>query len=82
MVAAQHQQYFHSINNNCNPRVAFLEDFETELQGWLATGDHIVVGSDLNQHVLHDEIQELFERNQMVNVLASRHDLHTAPPML
>ena len=43
-------------------------------------GDHIVVGGDINQPVLHHDIQEMFKRNHLVNAFASRHDLATAPP--
>ena len=30
--------------------------------------------------MLHQDIQEMFERNHMVNVIASHHDLRSAPP--
>ena len=60
--------------------MASLEDFESQLREWLAAGDHIIVGGNLNQHVLHQDIQELFKSNHMVDVLASRHDLYSAPP--
>ena len=78
-VAAQQQQYLQSINDDRDPRTAFLEDFELELQEWLQLGDHIIVGGDINQPVLHQDIQALFDRHHMINALSSRHDLRIAP---
>ena len=78
-VAAQHQRYLQSINDDRDPRTAFMEDFEQELQEWLTSGDHIVVGGDLNQDVLHAEIRSVFERNGMCNVIDARHNLTNAP---
>ena len=76
---AQQQQYLHSINDDRDPWSAFSEDFESELQKWLQLGNHIIVGGDLNQPILHHDIQSLFNRHHLVNVLSLRHDLHGAP---
>ena len=78
-VASQHHQYFQSVDDDCNPCSAFLEDFETELWGWLVLGDHIIIGGDINQPILHHDIQELFAHNHMANVLASCHNQRNAP---
>ena len=77
--AAQQHQYFRSINDDHNPHSAFLEDFKMELQEWLALGDHIIVGGDTNQPILHLDIQALFNRLHMINALSQQHDLQTAP---
>ena len=78
-VAAQHRQYLQSVNDDRDPRTAFMEDLEMELQDWLSKGDHIILGGDLNQEVLHPEIQEMFARNGMVNAIGTRHDMSSAP---
>ena len=59
--------------------MAFLENFELELQSWLALGDHIIVGGDINQDVFHTDIKDLFAHNGLYNVLDAKHGL-TQPP--
>jgi exonuclease III len=78
-VASQHKQYFQSINDDRDPRSAFLEDFEQELQEWLALGDNVIIGGDLNKEVTSPIISELFERNGLVNTIHEKHDLSQAP---
>jgi hypothetical protein len=79
-VAAQHKEYFQSINEDRDPRSAFLEDFATELQSWLDKGEHIIVGGDLNDAVCSPIIHELFASRGLRNALDEHHDLSQAPP--
>ena len=60
-VAAQHQQYLQTIINDREPCTAFLEDFEVKLGEWLAMGDHVIVGGNLNQNVLDPEVCAIFK---------------------
>lgn len=78
-VAAQQKQYMQTVNDDRDPRTAFLEDFEQELQSWLAKGDHVIVGGDLNQKVSHQVIQDIFARHGLVNVIGTKHDMSEAP---
>jgi len=43
-VASQHRRYFQTVNDNRDPRSAFVEDFEQELCEGLEAGDHVIVG--------------------------------------
>jgi hypothetical protein len=79
-VASQHRQYFQTQNDDRDPRVAFLEDFEVELQEWIDLGDHVVVGGDINEDVSHPDIEALFLRHGLHNVIFSHHDRSNAPP--
>jgi exonuclease III len=79
-VASQHRQYFQTQNDDRDPRVAFLEDFEVELQEWIDSGDHVIVGGDINKDVSHPDIGALFLRHGLHNVIFSHHDRINAPP--
>ena len=68
-VYIQHQKRFNELNDDRCPRVAFLADFETELEKWLEAGDQVVVGGDWNHHILDDPIKSLFERHGMHNMV-------------
>ena len=78
-VTAQHRWYLQTINDDRDPTQTFLEELESELRTWLEMGDHVIVGGDVNQNVLHQDIRELFKRNGMHNVLDTKHQLERAP---
>jgi hypothetical protein len=60
--------------------VAFLEDLEVELQEWIDLEDHVIVGGDINEDVSHPDIEALFLRHGLHNVICSHHDRSNAPP--
>ncbi len=78
-VYAQHRQYFDDHDDPRDPIVAWLEDFETELQEWIQEGDQIVVQGDVNDSVFDDPILGLFTRNNMRNLIFELHDAAEAP---
>ena len=78
-VAAQQRQYFLSKNEDKEPRQAWLTDFEAALQSWLAAGDQIIVGGDLNEDVRSELVNNLFTRCGLYNVMADKHDLQNGP---
>jgi hypothetical protein len=60
-VWAQHKEYLQLINDNRDPRQAWLEDFEDELALWMEAGDHIVIGGNVNEDIFHEDITSLFK---------------------
>ena len=78
-VYAQHRRYFNDVNDDRDPRTAFLIDLELALMTWIGMGDQIILGGDLNQDITRGEILDLFERLDMTNMIALRHDLDQLP---
>ena len=79
-VHAQHKRYLQSKNDDRHPRIAFKEDLAEELQQWIDAGDHLIVGGDVNEDVLHPSITGLFDPHGMVNAVYHRHSANNAPP--
>ena len=78
-VYAQHKQYFQTINRDIDPREAFIQDLDSELTEWLAAGDQIIIGGDLNNSVLSTSVQNFFRKHHMHNLIFARHDPSHAP---
>jgi len=78
-VWAQQKQYLLSINDDRDPRDAFLQDLSAELQAWLNMGDHIVLAGDLNDHILDAHITSLFDDLGLVNLIFTRHPTGQCP---
>ena len=79
-VQAQHKRYFQEKNDDRNPRAAFKEDLATELEQWIDEGDHIILGGDVNEDVLHQNITNLFQPHGMLNAIYDRHGATNVPP--
>jgi len=62
-----------------SPRKVFLADFEQELEKWIAAGNQIIVGGDVNELVHHHSIHGMFSRNSLQNLLFANHDSTDAP---
>ena len=60
-VPAQHKRYFQERNDGREPHQAFWDDLAQELDKWLAEGDQIIIGGDINTDVRHSTIKTLFE---------------------
>ena len=78
-VYAQHRETLQDNNDDREPRQAFLEDLKTALIEWLDTGDHIVVGGDVNESVLHPSIVDLFTECGLTNLIFDMHGSDGAP---
>ncbi|MCA1807669.1 MAG: hypothetical protein LC687_07470 [Actinobacteria bacterium] len=79
-VYQQHKEYFQSINDDRDPRKAFIEDLDSDLSKWIASGDQIILSGDINEHIFHKTITDLFEKHNMRNLMYDRHNSHNAPP--
>ena len=78
-VYAQHKNYLQGNNDDRDPRIAFKEDFQTELNEWIEDGDQVIVGGDVNQSVEHEDITSIFMEYDMTNVIFQRHGADNAP---
>ena len=76
---SQHKAYFNDKNDDRDPRVAFMEDLETELQEWIQEGDQVIVGGDLNEEIRGQGIKDFFSNLGMHNLIFQKHDEATAP---
>ena len=78
-VYAQHRETLQDNNDGREPHQAFLEDLKLALEAWLETGDHIVVGGDVNESVLHPSIVDLFTGCGLMNLIFDMHGSDRAP---
>ena len=78
-VHAQHKQHLQDKDDDRFPRKAFLEDFEQELEKWVAAGNQIIVRGEVNESVTHHSIHGMFTRNSLQNLLFANHDSTDAP---
>ena len=78
-VHAQHKRHLQDQDDDRTPRKAFLEDFEKALKKWIADGDQVIVGGNVNEAVNHHSIQGMFARQTMRNLLFDKHDPEDAP---
>ena len=53
--------------------MAFREDLAEELAEWIAEGDQIIVGGDVNESVFHSSITDIFDAHNMRNVIFDMH---------
>jgi hypothetical protein len=50
-VWSQQRSFFDARNNDCCPRDIFVGDLVTEVQSWMESGDHIILGIDANEPI-------------------------------
>ena len=70
----QQKSALQDLNDDRLPRPAFFEDFALAMQAWMAMGDHVTVGGDVNEHVTHESLTTFFSAFQMSNLIFRRHD--------
>ena len=78
-VWSQHKSYFQLRGDDRDPCLAFYEDLRGEMQAWLAEGDQIVIGGDLNDHALKPTVSLFFAQLGLHNLIFQRHDPLGAP---
>ncbi len=76
---AQQKEYLQSNNSDKCPRQAFMEDLDAELSKWIDSGDHIVLGGDINAHLLDDEVVTLMDKHNLRSLLAERYPIEDIP---
>lgn len=78
-VGTQQKRHMQEVNDDRDPRTAFLEDFSAELTKWREMGDQIIVGGDLNAEVTSATIENLFAQHDMINLVFDRHNRAESP---
>ena len=66
-----------ALNNNNDgrdPKEAFMQDLAAEMREWIAEGDQLIVGGDVNEHIFHPSIVNLFGEFNMRNLIFSMHN--------
>jgi hypothetical protein len=72
-VFSQHERYCAKKKDECDPRRAFYEDLDYDMQVWLAAGNLIVLGLDANEHVWQGTTLEFIDKWGLVDVHTDRH---------
>jgi len=86
-VYQQHLDIMLDANDLRCPRVAFLEDFQTELENAIELGDHVVVGADLNTNLAslsnsQSEMSSFIRGLNLSEAILSRHSSVPPPTFL
>jgi hypothetical protein len=76
---ATQQRCLMNLDNDRHPRLAFLEDFQAELQTWIDMGDALVVCGDINDDILGPTVTNFFDGLGLRHLIFSKHDSATAP---
>jgi hypothetical protein len=72
-VYSQHEKYFMDIGAYGEPRLAFLDDLETDILRWQAEGNLIILGLDLNDNTWTGAETLRIEQWGLKNALKHQH---------
>jgi hypothetical protein len=75
-VFSQHEFYFNKVAitpGYRNPRTAFLEDLNHCIQTWMAAGDQIILGMDVNEDIHSQNMQEWTSSLGLIDALNHSH---------
>ena len=75
----QHKAHPQDLNDDRDPRVAFREDPQQQIQEWVDRGDQLIIGGDVNESVLHPSVASMFQETGLVNSAFSIHSPEQAP---
>jgi exonuclease III len=78
-VTAQHRNYFHTQDDDRDPRLAFMEDLNTALQEWITLGDQLIVCGDINKNIMNHHITTFFTNLGLRHLIFSKHNPTSAP---
>jgi len=71
--------HFQLRDDDRDPCLAFYEHLRGEVLTWLAAGDQIIIGGDLNAHVLKPTVSLFFSQLGLHNLIFERHSPIGAP---
>ena len=72
-IYSQQERHLRSLNDDRNPRRAFIKDLETQLDQWITAGDSIVIGLDANDHVRSGDVNTMLRSKGLVDAHARQH---------
>ena len=76
-VWSQQRTYFDDHDIDDDPRALFLTDLLQEIQAWKQSGDHLVIGVDMNETISSPHLLRSFQQAGLTDILSHRHD---SPP--
>jgi hypothetical protein len=69
----QQKSYFESIREDRCPREMFVQDLLIEVATWLAAGDQLVIGGDINEDVRKCSLSRRLKDMGMVEIVTKTH---------
>ena len=72
-VYSQQELFFRQNGEWRDPREAFFEDLDTEIQMWTLAGDQIILGMDVNEDIRHPDIIKWRDKWSLVEPLHNAH---------
>ena len=75
----QHERYLLKKNRLETPTSAFWTDLEKDIRKWQDKGDSIIIGGDINDDVLGQQVTTFFKEVQMKNAILDRHNAKASP---
>ena len=73
LVYYQHERYLRSIQDDRNPRRAFVSDLKKELEKWSNEGNLFIIGIDANDNVRTGDVNAMLRSIGLVDVHHSQH---------
>ena len=77
---SQQRRMLQARDDDRCPTKAFWEDLWAELDNWIGTGDHIILGGDFNEDTQEPDLLTQFGDRGLVNPLAQRYPSLKLPP--
>ena len=78
-VWSQHKRHFLNKNDDRDPRDAFWQDLQKEMEEWLRDGDQLLIGGDVNDEVRQSSVANFFSNLGLHNLIFEHHDPSNAP---
>jgi hypothetical protein len=78
-VLATQRRALQNMDDDRDPRDAFLEDLRADLLAWSALGDALIVCGDINDNILSQATTNFFEDVGLRHLIFSKHDSSQAP---
>ena len=75
----QQKVYWQTHNVDTYPIAKFTDDLTAEVAVWLAAGDQVVLGLDVNEDVCNGVFQQAMERVGLVGLITEQHGLDGTP---
>ena len=72
-VYSQQELYFRQVGEWRDPREAFFEDLDTDIQMWTIAGDQIILGMDVNSDIRDPDITQWRTKWSLVEPLQEAH---------
>ena len=72
-VYSQQERYLRSINDDRNPRRAFVKDLQAALETWQAEGNLFIIGLDANDNVRTGDVNAMLRSMGLIDVHCDKH---------